>query len=416
MGGEPQRDFDVGGLAQKEINLNADFSYPISDNINFAFGGEWREETFSMKAGEPNSFVGGGTSGFTGIKANKSFSRNNYAVYADIEQDISDDFMIQYAGRYEHFSDFGSTINGKLAARYRVSDMVTLRGAISTGFHAPTPGQSNFTSTITTFNVGGQVEEGLIPSTDPVAVALGGLPLTEEKSINYSLGFTSSVGDNSTLTVDVYQIDVDDKIYRTGNLPVVGAPGASISFYTNALDIRSKGVDVVFTSNFDWSSNVTTDLSFAFNYNKYSVRGQKIVNTPDGPVTPVGESTLDDIQNAYPKTRFVLSSNTIFNDNWNFMARANYYGSHVDERGDQGGGGAGFSTELGASIFFDVEIGYQINDNFKLVAGAANVFNSYVDETGLDNASYRGNGLQYPRWSAANYEGGSWYLKASYTF
>ncbi len=98
------------------------------------------------------------------------------------------------------------------------------------------------------------------------------------------------------------------------------------------------------------------------------------------------------------------------------MARANYYGSHVDERGDQGGGGAGFSTELGASIFFDVEIGYQINDNFKLVAGAANVFNSYVDETGLDNASYRGNGLQYPRWSAANYEGGSWYLKASYTF
>ncbi len=415
----PQRDFDVGGYSQKEINLNADFSYPLSDTINLAFGGEWRQETYEAIAGEPNSFVGGGSSGFKGITTQDSgsFDRDNYAIYVDVEHDITDEFMVQYAARFEDFSDFGSTINGKLAARYSVSDTVTLRGAISSGFHAPTPGQANVRTTITTFDgaTGLQVEEGLIPVSSPAAIAVGGQPLTEEKSINYSLGFSTDLGENTTLTVDFYRIEVNDRIYRTGDIDDAVVPGATISFYTNAIDTLSQGVDVVLTSDMEWSENASTQLSFAFNYNDFEVTGQKIIDTPTGPFTPVSDGTVEDIENNYPGTRFVATANTFFGENWNFMARANYYGSHFDERG-RIGTGDGSSAEIGATIYFDIELGYQVTENFKLAAGAVNVFNSYIDEIGEPNANRLSVGLQYPRRSAANYEGGSWYFKGTFTF
>ncbi|VAW01848.1 TonB-dependent receptor [hydrothermal vent metagenome] len=408
QGGAPQRDFDVGGYEQKEINLNADFSYPLSDTLNLAFGGEWRQETFSTKVGEPNSRVGGGSSGFAGINQDGSFDRDNYAVYVDVEHDISDEFMVQYAARYENFSDFGGTINGKIAARYNVSDAVTLRAAISTGFHAPTPGQSNITSTITTFDGpgGGQVEEGLLAPDNPVAIANGAVPLTEEKSINYSVGFSTDLGESTTLTVDFYRIDVDDRIYRIGNL--APSPGVSISYYTNALDTTSQGVDVVLTSNFEWgNSETSTDLSFAFSYNDFEATSKN--------AGVINDATIEDIENNYPSTRFVVTANTFFGENWNFMARANYYGSHYDERGTIGAA-TNPSAEIGATIYFDVELGYQVTENFRLAAGAVNVFDSYVDEVGPPNANRLSVGLQYPRRSAANYEGGSWYVKGTFTF
>lgn len=149
-----QRDFDVGAYAQEETNFNADFSYLLSDTVNLAFGFEAREETFSAFAGEPASFFGGGSSGFRGIEPVNAgdFKRDNVAIYADVEHDVSDALLVQYAARYENFSDFGGTLNGKLAARYRVSDDFAVRGAVSTGFHAPTPGQSNVSTIITTFD------------------------------------------------------------------------------------------------------------------------------------------------------------------------------------------------------------------------------------------------------------------------
>jgi iron complex outermembrane receptor protein len=138
-----QRGFDVGGYAQEETNLNADFGLSLADNVHLAFGIEVREEVFTAFAGEATSFEGGGSSGFRGVEpANAGdFKRDNTAFYADIEHDITDRFLLQYAARYENFSDFGSTLNGKLAARFRINDGFALRGAVSTGFHAPTPGQ-----------------------------------------------------------------------------------------------------------------------------------------------------------------------------------------------------------------------------------------------------------------------------------
>jgi len=243
----PQMGFNVGGYIQEENNLNVDFSLPVSDSLNLAFGAEAREEKYTVVAGEPSASVGGGSSGFRGIASQDAgeYVRDNVAVYADIEHDLSDALLLQYAIRYENFSDFGPTTNAKLAFRYRASDALALRGAVSTGFHAPTPGQANVRTTITTFdgNTGLQIEEGLVSPTSEVAAANGGVPLTEEKSLNYSFGFASDIGDAWSLTTDIYRIEVDDRIYRTGDISVAGAPpGTTISFYTNTLDVVHQGV------------------------------------------------------------------------------------------------------------------------------------------------------------------------------
>jgi iron complex outermembrane receptor protein len=419
----PQRDFDIGRYEQKEVNINADFSMPVGDNLNVAFGGEWREETYVIIAGEPNSFAGEGSNGLPGFSTDDagSFSRSNFGAYVDVEQDISEAFLMQYALRYEDFSDFGGTINGKIAGRYKISDGITVRGAVSTGFHAPTPGQSNASTTIVTFDgvTGDQTNELLRPSTSPDALAAGGAPLKEEKSLSFSGGFSADLGENATLTVDAYHIDVDDRIYRTGDIPVVGSlTGDTISFYTNALDMRHTGIDVVLSSSFDWSDGASTDLSLAANINKAKVRGQTAVVTPAGDtIDPVSLSTIEDIENNYPNFRFVLTANTHFMEKWNLMARANYYGSHYDERGTIDPDiGSGLTAKIGAVVYIDLELGYQINDSLRVVAGGSNVLDSFVDEIGLSNDNRLSVGLQYPRRSAANYEGGSWYVRARYSF
>lgn len=415
VAGGPQRDFYNGGYEQREVNVNADFSKAVSDSINVAFGAEWREETYTAVEGESASYVGGGSSGLKGVTPENagSFARSNYAFYVDIEHDISDAFMLQYAARYEDFSDFGSTFNGKLAGRYTVNDNFTLRGAVSTGFHAPTPGQANVRTTITTFDgaTGLQVEEGLVIASNPLAILAGAAPLKEETSVNYSFGFTSSLGEATTLTVDAYRIEVDDRIYRTGDIQPQGPDGPTISFFTNAIDIVSQGVDVVLTSSMDWSGDATTDFAFAGSYNKLEVVDQQAV----GGVIPVSDSRVEDIENNYPKLRFNASANTHFNEKFDFLVRANFYGSHYDERGTIGAATSP-SAKIGATVYFDMELGYQHSDSLRFTLGAANIFDTYVDEVGPPNANRLSVGLPYPRRSAANYEGGSWYLRANFTF
>ena len=413
-----QRDFNVGGYEQQEINLNADFSYTLSSDMNLAFGGEFRQESYTVNPGEYNSYFGAGSNGLGGFKPQDSgvFRRENVGVYADLEHDVSDDFMMQYAVRYEDYSDFGGTLNGKIAGRYNVSDTFTIRGAISTGFHAPTPGQSNVRTTITTFDgiTGDQVEEGLVPPTSAGALAVGGAPLQEETSLNYSFGFSSQMDNNTTLTVDFYRIEVDNRIYRTGDIAVPGSTtGATISFYTNAIDVVSQGIDVVLTSSFDWEgSDADTDFTFALNYGDIEVVGQHEV----GGIIPVSDGTVEDIENNYPNLRFVATANTHFGDNWNFMARANYYGSHYDERG-RIGTAPGSSAEIDATVYIDMELGYQVTDSFRIVGGATNIFDQFIDEIGENPYANRISvGLQYPRRSAANYDGGSWYLRSVLEF
>lgn len=413
----PQMDFDVGGYEQEEINVNADFSKPF-DFFNLAYGFEYREETYTAVAGEVNSYsnadgsIGSGSSGFKGITPQDSgeFSRDNYAVYVDVEQETIDDLLLQYALRYEDFSDFGSTLNWKVAANYAVSDDTNLRAAVSTGFHAPTPGQSNVRTTITTFDgvTGAQIEEGLIPATDPRAIAAGGQAIKEEESTNFSVGVTSNITDATSVTLDFYRIDVDDRIYRTGD--IAQDDGSTISFYTNALDVKHQGVDLVVSSEVEWL-DLTTSVNFVYSYNKVEVVDQRLVSG----IQPVSDATVEDIENNYPNSRWVLTANTPFADDWNLMLRANYYGEHYDERGEINAETSP-SKEIGSTIYIDAEVSWQVTDAATLRFGVSNLFDDYVDEIDEPFANRQSVGLQYPRRSAANYEGGSWYLGLGYTF
>ena len=410
--GSFQRDFYMGGYDQEETNINLDFSKALSADVNLAFGAEWREETFTTISGE-QAAIDGNTSGMSTAQpeAAGEFSRDNYALYADLEHDISDDLLMQYALRYEDFSDFGSTVNGKVATRYTVNDSLTLRGSVSTGFHAPTPGQANVSTVITTFDgtTGLQVEEGLVPSISAAAVAVGGAPLKEEESFNMSLGFTSQLGDNLSLTFDMYQVEVDDRIYRTGDID--NGSGGSISFYTNAMDVEHKGFDVVLSSTFEIFPGMETDASLAFNHNTIEVTGQTSING----ITPVSDSLVEDIENNYPENRWVLNTMTNISDDLSLMARLNFYGEHYDERGT-----IGADTDPSALIdrifYLDLELGYDVSENLRITAGGSNILDKYVDDIDAPNANRMSVGLQYPRRTAANYEGGSWYLRANYSF
>jgi len=410
--GSFQRDFDLGGYDQEEINFNADFSKAIGSDMNFAMGLEWREETFTTVPGEIAA-INGNTSGMSSVKPADAgaFSRDNVAVYADLEHDISDDLLMQYAVRYEDFSDFGSTANGKVAGRYTVSDSLTIRGSMSTGFHAPTPGQANVSTVITTFDgtTGLQVEEGLVRPTSAAALAAGGAPLKEEESVNLSLGFTTDLTDSMTLTFDMYQVAVDDRIYRAGDIH--NGTGGSVSFYTNALDIEHQGFDLVLSSSFELMSGMDTTASLAFNHNTIDVTGQKTING----IKPVSDSLIEDIENNYPESRWVINTLTNISDDLSLMARLNFYGEHYDERGTIGAASSP-SAQIDSIVYLDIELGYDVSENLRITAGGSNILDEYVDEIGAPNANRMSVGLQYPRRTAANYEGGSWYLRANYSF
>lgn len=411
-GMEAQRNFDTGDFQQEEFNVNADFSKALNDAITFSYGAEYREETYTIEAGETAASVGGGSSGRPGVRQADAgeHDRDNYAVYGDLEHEVSDLLLMQYALRYEDFSDFGDTINGKIAARYYINEATAIRGGVSTGFHAPTPGQANLRSTTTTFdNMGNQIDIGLLPPDSPQVAALGGAPLKEEESLGYTLGLTTTMWDATTLTVDLYHIEVDDRIYRAE------LSGESVAFFTNALDVEHEGIDIVLTSDIDWNADVSTAVSFAYNYNTIDVVGNKIINGSQ----VVSDDLVEDIENNYPEHKFTLSGTTTFNEQWKFMARARYIGEHYDERGNiSGTSSLGASAEIDPVVYVDLELNYTPTENWRLTFGAANVFDEFPDE--IENIPGQANrisvGLPYPRRSPANYEGGSLYLKTSYNF
>jgi iron complex outermembrane receptor protein len=416
----PQMDFDNGGYEQKELMVNADFSLPLSDALNLAFGAEWREETYTAIAGEPSSFFEAGASGLKGVTTEDAgaTARDNVALYFDLEHDISDALLLQYALRFEDFSDFGETINGKIAGRYRFTDSFAIRGAVSTGFHAPTPGQASVRTTVTTADstIPGQtilVEQGIFPPSDPIAVAAGAQPLTEETTVNFSLGFTSDIGDNTTLTVDVYKIEIDDRIYKTGD---IFAPGSDnrIQFFTNTLDVEHTGLDVVLTSGWDWSASASTDLTFVASYIEVDIVGRKEVQPPAGgpPFTTVNDATAVNIENNYPNEKFILSANTFFSENFNLLLRVNFWGEHLDEAGTIGVN----KTKIDSVVFVDLDFGWRLNDNWRVNVGAINVFDEFINQALPPNANNLSSGLQYPRRAATSYEGGQWYLRGTYSF
>ena len=417
--------FDIGDLEQAETNLNADFTYALSDAINLAFGAEWREESYTMFAGQKESWmpgpwanvallndpeIPGDSTVYTapGLAANGMpgtspaaagvFDRQNTAFYADVEYAMGDALLLQFAARSEDFSDFGATSNIKFAGRYSLGDLATLRGGYSTGFRAPTPGQSNYTGIVTSFDgpTGMQVQEGTVRPTDALAIALGGAPLVPEEATNTSFGFTTSPIDNLSLTFDLYTINIVNKIIKSRSLAVENNPEfKKLAFYTNALDTETSGYDLVLTYRMG-----NTNLGLAMNHNETEVVEQRQINGED----PISAGLIDNIENNLPKDRITATVTQDFGDALSLMVRLNNYSETIDERSAQ--------DVIKAITFIDVELSYAVSNNLNVVFGANNVTNAYPNE--IDTRASQG--MPYPRRSPLGYHGGMTYLRLMYDF
>jgi iron complex outermembrane receptor protein len=482
LGGELQSSFDTGSYIQSETNFNADFVYQLdvgafASPLNVAFGAEWRDEVFQVLVGEENAWQAGdfafqsdnfysdgvtpladlaiGSHGFAGFSPNQAgtFGRSNIAVYTEVEADLVENFTLAAAVRFEDFEDFGSTVNGKLAARFALTDRLALRGSASTGFRAPTPGQSNVTK-VSTRTVDGVLQQsGQIPPSNPIAIELGGAALEPEEAVNFSAGVVWDVTDTLNLTLDFFMIDMEDRIAITGlidvaglditnpdldcpiaraanaNLAVclqeLGVPGAadlqSVQFYTNDYETTTTGVDLIATWNTDFGTAGSGTLIGAWNWTETEV---------DDAGQTVSRDRVVELENFNPHHRGIFTYNHFLND-WRFMARASYYdewtvASFSGDPTDRGPDGANYTLNCDPALFrdkcygsqwlFDLEVAYQFNDNWTAIIGAQNVFdeNGPIDQNNLDGTI--GSGNTYDTESPFGFDGGFWYARVRVDF
>jgi iron complex outermembrane receptor protein len=263
-------EFDAGGLRSGQTSVNFDAQRSIDIGIgdsSIAFGGEWRNENYRIIPGEEASWIAGpfaisngaapGAQVFPGFQPSTEVdaSRDSFAAYVELDTDLSDMFNIQLAGRYEHFSDFGDTLNGKVAARFEPVEGLAFRGSASTGFRAPGMAQQFFSTTSTNNVAGvGLIEIGTFPVSSPIAIALGAQPLEPEESVNLGAGAVFTMVDGLSLTIDYYNIAISDRIVLTENLQgadvvallqAAGVVGTSARFFINGIDTRTEGLDIV---------------------------------------------------------------------------------------------------------------------------------------------------------------------------
>jgi iron complex outermembrane recepter protein len=283
--GPLQTSFDAGGSTFSQYTTNLDFSknHPVLGGLNTAFGAEFRADQFGIRAGEEGSYknynvrsgVASGAQVFAGFFPQNAGTntRTSIALYSDNELDITKDFMVSGALRFENYSDFGSTFNYKVAARYKILDKITLRASHSTGFRAPSQQQKYYAKTNTVFvtvaGVQTPVEQGTLPNDSKAATILGIPPLKQETSASYTLGATARLN-GFELSVDAYQIDIKDRIILTNNFTANGDPnlttqlnaiGANtVNFFTNAVDTRNRGIEAV--ASYDWKIADNHSLRF----------------------------------------------------------------------------------------------------------------------------------------------------------
>ncbi|MDA8016700.1 MAG: TonB-dependent receptor [Thermoanaerobaculia bacterium] len=420
LGPDTPTTFDPGLYRQEDLSFNFDVSYVFKDFANLAGGIEWREETFEIGLGQLESYQIGalaeqgfsaasnGFPGFGPIAAGE-WSRSNFALYGDLEL-FGDNWDIGAAVRFEDFEDFGTTINGKLSGRYKFTDTFALRGSLSSGFRAPTPGQSNAFNVSTEFDLVQMelVNNGTIPSSSRVAQLRGGEPLEPERSINYAIG---TVFDNGpfSLTVDLFRIELKDRLAVTQNFELTPAEVEQLlaegvtsagnlqnfRFFTNDFDTETDGIDVVATFA-PYSLGGNTTFSVIFNHTETDV-------TKFNPET-LDQTRIRELQEALPETRWNFGVNHKVGESWNFLARLSYYDGWFDSEDGE---------TYGGEYLFDVEGSYTWNKHITFTVGGQNVFNTYPDEN--PNAA-AGVGNRYSQYTPFGFNGGFWYAKMGFRF
>lgn len=421
LGPDTPTSFDPGLYAQDEINFNLDLSYALNDRTNLAGGVEWREEEFQIGLGQAESFAIGpladqgfsaASNGFPGFGpiAAGTWSRSNYAVYLDLERNAADGrWTFGAAVRFEDFDDFGTTTNGKLSGRFQATDQLQLRASVSTGFRAPTPGQSNAFNVSTEFDLATMelVNNGTIPSSSRVAQLRGGQPLTPEESVNYALGFVWDRGP-FVLTADYFRIDLSDRLSVTQNFSLTPEEVAALiaegitsagnlqnfRFFTNDFDTETSGIDIVATftpTRFDGKTNFSL-----------------LMNHTETDVTKFNPATLDstrirELQEALPENRFNFTVNHRM-DKWRVLGRLSYYDEWFDSE----------DVEVyGGRTLVDLEAAYTFNEKATFVLGGQNVFDTFPRE---NPGARSGVGNRYSQFTPFGFNGAFWYARVQYTF
>ena len=332
----------------------------------------------------------GGSQGFPGYApANEvNRSRSNIGLYADAEFDLTDKFLLSAAARFENFSDFGSTINGKLAARLKASDHINIRGSVSSGFRAPSLAQIYYNLRFTNFIGGTASDQLLSPNNSPVTASFGIGPLQEEKAFNAALGFTASFGEFSA-TVDGYFINVKDRIVLTGTFASSAIPGVdSAQFFANGADTKTTGLDVILS----WKTNAGTESSFGATFlgNFNDMKIDKVLNGPLDEQTFFGERDKAFLLASAPDSKLSLLLN--YNKSWFDAALTFTRFSEVrlldwQTEEDPADYGNDFGAQIlaatdtyGAKMVTDLNLGFKLSSNLKLNVGTNNLFNIYPDQ------------------------------------
>ncbi|MEH6537062.1 MAG: TonB-dependent receptor [Psychroserpens sp.] len=431
LGTGTQRSFDAGtiGFSQNTTNLDASRFYDdIFEGFNVAIGAEYKVENYYIEEGELNSYasydingdivtastadallvrnnftgvaLGGGAQVFRGFDPNNASNntRNSMAAYIDLEADFSEAFYVSFAGRYENFSDFGGTINGKLAARYKLTDNINIRSAINTGFRAPSLHQQFFSRTSTVFQNNVPLEQGTFTNDSRLADLLGIDELKEETSTSFSLGFTGKIPDlNLTFSIDGYLINIDDRIVYSGSFgagtntdvqAIFNAAGAtSARFFVNAIDTETTGIDIVLSHRANLTDELRLTSDLAANFTETEV---KELNVPDAVVAAGQTGNFFDAQEeafltlAIPRTKASLSNNLSYKK-WNFLLRNTFFGE-VEDPDDYAGSASvdqhsvSADAVYGSKIVTDLTVSYEFTDHLNITIGANNLLDVYPDE------------------------------------
>ncbi|WP_115717539.1 TonB-dependent receptor plug domain-containing protein [Gallaecimonas mangrovi] len=420
LGPDSPTNFNPGNLQQTEKSLNADFTYPLSETWNLAFGGEYHDQVYKMEEGDYASWeegdypeLGIGSNGYPGITPEEAgeWGESNTAAYVETEWDPTMNLMLGLAGRYEHYSDFGSASTGKLSARYNLTDNLVLRSTLSNGFMAPTPGQSHTTSVSTKIEDDSLVQVGTVAVDNSVAKYFGAKALKPEKSVNFSFGAGWTITPNLTATLDMYQIKVRDRIGISENftlsdedkaaLTASGVAGASdysyIRYFTNAFNTKTRGVDLVLTYNLS-SAWGDTNFSLAGNYNKTEVTSYN----PD----VIDADRKASLENGLPKSRVNFNVTHSF-DVYRLDLGMRYYGTWKTQDASEDE----YQT-FGSEVIVDTSGTWLATDKLSLTAGVQNLFDNYPDEVKYGTSA----GEKYANNSPIGTDGTRWFVRANYKF
>ena len=438
-----QTSFNFGKTAQKETNGNIDLTYPVevgfAKPITLSGGFEYRKETYVLGVSDFQAYAQGGASGYGGVSPSQagSWSQSNVAFYAGAETDITSNWTIGTAGRYEHYDTFGSATVGKINTRYEFVPGFAIRGTVGTGFHAPSPGQAHNSTLTTNFIGGNSIQTGTFPIDSAISQIYGAKPLTPEKSTNFGVGFTAKPAQGLALTIDYYNIKVRNRIFVSEPFPVqdpnhpdgtitaadiVNYPvlstvgvGGQVSFFTNGLNTLTRGVDVVASYGATvGAGRLNLTLAYNHNINKVTSASANVIN---GAQTAV-------IEHLAPHDTAHFSA-SYSQGPWSLTARENYYGSWSDANDyGNGAGTAGANggplQVFGAKATSDLDVTYTFARQFALTLGANNLFNSFPGKLNANSQQILPitgggrDGQVYPRSGGPfGINGGFWYVRAT---